>query len=188
MTRKSKPDQREPKNTVTNSDPVNGTHHSGLGYTIGSRWINSSTKKEFVNMLSGSPADWIEVGAGGGAGHNTIYADTYEVTESGGSAVTKKTFDYVNDSDVPATNLKLIVGLWMTGGGTATCTFEVDDGSSPVSDTVTSTASAEEEIKKITLALETVDQDATVTVNIKLHQSGGTTAHMKYTEVRELFS
>ena len=127
------------------------------------------------------------LGGSGGATYNTIYADTYEVTESGTSAVTKKTFSYVNDSDAPATNLKLIVGLWCEGGGTATCTFEIDDGSSPVSDTVTSTASAEEDIKKITLSLSTVDQDATVTVNIKLHRTSGTVAHLKYTEVKELF-
>ena len=191
MTRKSKLDQREPKNTITNSDPVAGTHHEGAGYSVGSRWINTSSQTEFVCMVQTNPATWQEVGSGsGGSGHNTIYADTYEVSESGGGPVIKKTFDYVNDSTTPATLLKLIVGLWMTGGGTATCTFEVDAGPVQVSDTATSTASAEEDIQKVTLNLGslTAYQDATMTVNIKLHQSGGTTAHLKYTEVRELFS
>lgn len=163
-----------------------------LGFEVGSLFLDTVAKKLYVCISPADGlADWQEIGSGsgGGAGHNTIYADTYEVTEtSDGTPVTKKTFDYVNDSTSAATSLKLIVGLWMTGGGTATCTFEVDDGTSPVSGTATSTASTEEDIQKVTVSLTTVDQDATVTVNMKLHKTGGTTAHMKFTEVRELFS
>ena len=129
--------------------------------------------------------------SGSGASHNTIYADTYEVTTAATSATTKKTFDYITDSDAPATTIKLIVGLWMTGGGTATCTLELDDGTTTKSDTVTSTASAEEDIKKISIditAATALLEDTPITVNLKLHRTGGTTAHMKFTEVRELFS
>jgi hypothetical protein len=63
MTRKSKADQREPKTTVDTSNPVGATHHSGAGYSIGSRWINTTTQREYVCVDATNPATWIDMGA-----------------------------------------------------------------------------------------------------------------------------
>lgn len=179
--------------TVTPAQVGNATAQWNADKLQGNNVHTSSPSDGNVLTWNDTDSRWeAQAPSGGGSSdHNTIYADTYQVTETGTSAVTKKTFDYVSDSDSPAKYIKLIVGLWMTGGGTATCTLELNDGTTTKSDTVTSTASAEEDIKKISIditAATALLTDTTITVNIKLHQTGGTTAHMKFTEVRELFA
>lgn len=171
--------------------PPDGDNDLDEGFEVGSTWLDTTNKKEYVCYdPADGVADWVERGAGsggGGSGHNTIYADTYEVTETEETEQVKKQFDYVNDSDAAAVSLKLICTLWMTGGGTATCKLEATDGTTTVDNTVTATESAET-VKKITLAIGTLNTNDVITVKIYLHKTGGTTAHLKYSEVRELFS
>ena len=68
------------KSNVTTSDPT-ATDDSASGYSVGSRWWNSSSNTLFIcEDNTASAAIWEGVSGGGGGGLDVYLAETFEST------------------------------------------------------------------------------------------------------------
>lgn len=74
------------KTNSTTTDPTTGDD-SGDGYSIGSRWINTSTDKEFIALdVSVGAAVWKETTASGSSTSRAILRDEKAANTSGGAS------------------------------------------------------------------------------------------------------
>jgi hypothetical protein len=97
------------------------------------------------------------------------------------------------DSDLAPSAWRLVVSLWVTGGGggeSADCELQVtgtggtDSGN--VAEYGTSESVTEVEIDPISYS--NCPQDELLTVNIRLKATGGGTAHIKYTDLYAIYT
>ena len=133
---------------------------------------------------------WDTPGGGGTLDRIMVFADDTEFGESGTSYVTKKTFRVVRDSAKKNSSWRLLVSLWIEGGGTsAECRLQV--GATDLA-TVSSTETTETNasIKNIPLTVVELNEpeDTFLTVNIDLKQTGGGTAKLKFTELYAIYT
>lgn len=153
--------------------------------TIGAIADGEYLRRSGATVVGGTP------GGGGTLDRHLIFGDDSEFTETSSSYVTKKSIRVVRDSAKAPSSWRLVVSLWITGGGTsADCRLQ-SVGTGTDNGTVSSTEVTETNasIKKIALTITASNQtDQFLTINIQLQATGGGTAHLKYTDLYAIYT
>lgn len=169
------------------SDPTQ-VANGGLLYT---KDVSSVTELFYRDSAGNVRQLTPAAGGGGTLDRDLIFSDDTEFTEASTYA-TKKTFRAVRDSAKAPSSWRLVVSLWITGGGTsAECRLQGIGSGGTDQATVTSTEVTETaaSVKKIALTITANEPtDELLTINMQLQANGGGLAHMKYTDLYAIYT
>lgn len=156
-----------------------------LNATIAAHGLLPKLDGDSTHVLRGD-GSWGEAGGAGTVDRFLIFSDDYEFTETDTSFQTKKSARVVLDSDLSVTGWRVVVSIWITGGGGDTAEVKVDIGGDSV--TLTSTAGAEElKSGDITVSSASEDTLEDLVIQLKVTGAGGDTAHVKYTDIYAVY-